>query len=124
MVDRHKLHKELIDEIRGEVKKSTGGRMTASEEESTTGPGGNNADTHAPESDEPDGDELGAGRPSGSHDESDSDEPSDTTPEDAVEVEGVVASCQKCGADVGSKYCGECGTPRGGGEEAEAEFED
>lgn len=124
MVDMHKVHKDLIKELRGNIKQHTGGRMTASEEESTTGPGGNNADTHAPESDEPDGDELGAGRPSGSHDESDSDEPSDMTPEDAADVEEAVHSCEKCGADVGSKYCGECGTPRGGGEAAEAQFED
>jgi len=123
MIDRNKVHKDLIGELRGQIKKHTSGRMTASEEESTTGPGGNNADTHAPESDEPDGDELGAGRPSGSHDESDSDEPSDMTPADAKDVEGAVHSCESCGADVGSKFCGECGTPRGGGEEAEAEFE-
>lgn len=123
MVDRDKVHKDLIGELRGQIKGSTSGRMTASEEESTTGPGGNNADTHHHEGDEPDGDELGAGRPSGSHDESDSDEPSDTTPEDAAEVNSVVASCSECGSDVGSKFCGECGTPRGGGEEAESEFE-
>jgi hypothetical protein len=124
MISKHAVHKQLIGELRDQIKKHTGGRMTASEEESTTGPGGNNADTHAPESDEPDGDELGGGRPAGSHDESDSDEPSDMTPEDAGDVEEAVASCKACGADVASKFCGECGTPRGGGEEAEAEFED
>jgi len=122
MIDRNKVHKDLIGELRGQIKKHTSGRMTASEEESTTGPGGNNADTHSPPHDDPDGDEYG-GKADGRHAEPDGDEPPDSDEETAEEVEGAVQSCKSCGADVGSKFCGECGTPRGGGEEAEAEFE-
>jgi len=121
MVNRDKIHKDLIGELRGQIKGSTGGRMTASEEESTTGPGGNNADTHSPPHDDPDGDEYG-GKADGRHAEPDGDEPPDSDSDTDDEVRETM-KCTGCGSDVGSKFCGECGTPRGGGEEAEAEFE-
>lgn len=118
MVNKADIHKRLINELRTNIRKHSSSRMSPSEEETETGMGGNVADTHYPETDEPDGDELGQGPQPGNHDETDSDEPSDMTPEEASEVEDVAASCDGCGGDVvPGKYCSECGTKHDSGEE-------